>query len=206
MDKKKICVIGTGGFAKEVMVIIYDLGRMDEVACFMEPDSEWEERTIMGIPVWPQSKFDPAKHTATIAIASTKIREKVTQQLPPETVYEKLISPKAFWTPWIEVGEGAIIGAGCLATVDIKIGKHVHLNCFTTLGHDTVIEDFVTTTSNVTINGNCHIGSHTYWGTRSSIRQGLTVCPEVVIGMSAVVVKDITEPGVYVGLPAKKLK
>jgi UDP-N-acetylbacillosamine N-acetyltransferase len=44
-----------------------------------------------------------------------------------------------------------------------------------------------------------------YFGTRSCIKQKLSVCDNVIIGMNAGVVKNITEPGTYVGTPAKKV-
>jgi acetyltransferase-like isoleucine patch superfamily enzyme len=45
-----------------------------------------------------------------------------------------------------------------------------------------------------------------YFGTNSSVRQGITICQDVVIGMGGVVVKNITESGIYVGNPATKLE
>ncbi len=204
--KKRICIIGTGGFAKEVLWLIHDLGRLDEVACFMEPDADWREREMLGVPVWPQSRFDPTAHTATIAIGSSKIREKVVGQLPAETEYESLIHPAANLAPWLEIGEGCIICAQSIVTADVKIGKQVHLNCMTSVGHDCIIGDYTTTTAAVNISGSCVIGKHTYWGNGSTIRQGLSVCDEVIIGMGAVVTKNIEESGVYVGMPAKKMK
>ena len=33
-----------------------------------------------------------------------------------------------------------------------------------------------------------------------------TICDNAVIGAGAVVTKDITEPGTYVGIPARKIK
>ena len=34
----------------------------------------------------------------------------------------------------------------------------------------------------------------------------VTVCDDVVIGAGSVVTKDITEPGTYVGNPARRLR
>ncbi len=202
---KKICIIGTGGFAKEVLWLIRDLGRMGEVVCFMEPDEVWQDREILGVPVWPQSRFDAGRYSATIAIGNSKTREKVVEQLPSGTHYETLIHPAAHVTPWVEIGEGCIIAAQSIVTCDVVLGKQVHLNCLTTVGHDCVIGDYTTTTVAVNISGSCRLGRHTYWGNGSTIKQGLQVCDEVVIGMGAVVTKDIVEPGVYVGMPARKL-
>lgn len=207
---KKICIIGTGGFAREVMCLITDLGKYDEVDCFMEVDEIWEKnwknKTIMDKPVRPQSEFNPALYSVTIGIGDPMIREKVTSQLPENTEYITLIHPSAVVSQWTEIEEGAVICAGCILTCDIKIGKHVHLNLHTTIGHDCNIGDFVTTAPGVNISGICNIDKSVYLGTSSATRQGINICSNVVIGMGAMVVKSIKEPGVYVGMPAKKLK
>ena len=42
-------------------------------------------------------------------------------------------------------------------------------------------------------------------GTNVTLAAGITICPNVVIGSKANVRKSITEPGVYLGNPARKL-
>ena len=54
--------------------------------------------------------------------------------------------------------------------------------------------------------GNETIGDRVYFGTRSCVKQKITICDDVVIGMNAGVVKNITESGTYVGCPAIKIK
>lgn len=203
---KKMCIIGTGGYAKEIFWLIDEIGIADQVECFMEPDDGYEERTMMDRPVRPQSAFDASKHSAIIAIGNSRIREKVVQQLPAETEYPNLISPKAQVTRWVKLGKGIIIQTSVIVTVDVTIGDFVHLNGFTTVGHDTVVGDYSTTTVFVALSGECNIGKHSYWGNGASVRQGLTVCDNVMVGMGGMVVKPITEPGVYAGIPAKKIK
>ncbi|MEM1217358.1 MAG: NeuD/PglB/VioB family sugar acetyltransferase [Bacteroidota bacterium] len=203
---KKICIIGTGGYAKEIFWLIHDIGIEDQVECFMEPDDQYEERSIMDRPVLPQSQFDPAKHRAVIAIGNGRIREKVVQQLPEETEYPNIISPKAQVTRWAKLGRGCVIQSHTVVTVDVVLGDFVHLNCFTTVGHDTTLGDYSTTTAFVSISGLCTVGKHSYWGNGSSVRQGLSVTDHVTVGMGAMVVKPIEEPGIYTGIPAKKFK
>ena len=72
---KSICIVGTGGFAKEVLSIINDLGWYDDVEAFMEPDHLWEDRgkdkIIMGKKVLPMSKANPDKHRIAIGIRNS---------------------------------------------------------------------------------------------------------------------------------------
>jgi len=42
-------------------------------------------------------------------------------------------------------------------------------------------------------------------GTNSSVKEKTNICSDVIIGMNGVVVKDITAPGTYVGIPCKNI-
>ncbi|MEM9990700.1 MAG: NeuD/PglB/VioB family sugar acetyltransferase [Bacteroidota bacterium] len=204
----KFIVVGTGGFAREILCLATDLGRYDDFHGFVEPDDIWEKRwrgkSIMGKAVYPQSSFDENKYTAIIGIGNPAIRKKVTSQLPANTKYENLIHPSVVISQWVTLEEGTVICAGCILTCNIKAGKHMQLNLHTTIGHDCIIGDFFTTAPSSNISGNCVLGDEVYFGTASATRQGISICDGVTIGMGAMVIKDIESPGVYVGIPAKK--
>ncbi len=80
----------------------------------------------------------------------------------------------------------------------------INLDC--TLGHDDVIEDFVTIYPSVNVSGNVIVGECCELGTGMQIIQGKTMVPKTIIGAGAVVTKDCTECGTYVGSPAKKIR
>lgn len=46
------------------------------------------------------------------------------------------------------------------------------------------------------------LGNMCYIGSGAVLREGITICDNVVIGAGAVVVRDIEKPGTYVGVPA----
>ena len=211
MKNKKILIAGTGGFAKEVLCLIDDLGLLDKVEAFIEPDFIFENYSkplnIHGVPVKPYSFLNPKKHLVTLAIGESKIREKVvTEQLPNNTNYITLVHPSAIISKWNQIGEGAIICAGTIITCDVTIGKFAHLNLQTTIGHDCVIGDYFTSAPNVNISGNCTIDNHVYFGTAAVIKQGLSVAKNSTIGMGAIVTKNIQDEGrTFVGNPAKNI-
>ena len=200
-----VAIFGTGGFAREVACILHDLERGDCIVAFHEPDEVYEARELLGVPVQPQSAFDPANHRAVIGIGDPAIREKVLGELPIETVFDTLIHPTVVMSKWVEVGAGSVICAGCILTCQISIGAHCHVNLNTTVGHDCTFGDFCTVAPGTNISGNCDFGNRVDVGTQASFRQHVRICDDAVIGMGAVVVKDIVEAGTYVGVPAKKV-
>lgn len=195
-------IIGAGGFGREVYWSLNSIERNDTV--FFVDDSYYDGKDPLILPL---SKFNPNEYEVVIAIADSYHRQRIVESLPKDTKYFTHIHPTAqIHGPDVKIGEGSIICAGTIITTNVKIGKHAHLNLITTVGHDCVIGDYFTTAPGVQISGNETIGNRVYFGTRSCMKQKLTICDDVIIGMNAGVTKDITEPGTYVGTPTIKIK
>jgi UDP-3-O-[3-hydroxymyristoyl] glucosamine N-acyltransferase len=106
----------------------------------------------------------------------------------------------------IEIGIGSFIGAYSILTTNIKIGSHAILNRGNHIGHDSNIGDYFSAMPGAIVSGNVTIYDLVYMGTNSSIKEKISVHSLTTIGSNAAVVKDIEEPGVYVGVPVKKIK
>jgi sugar O-acyltransferase (sialic acid O-acetyltransferase NeuD family) len=194
----KKALIGAGGFANEVKAHMKDFN----MVCFVD-DAYYipNDKNIK-----PLSDFDVNEYEVLIVIGDPIVRETIVNKLPKETKYFTFIHPSAqILGNDVIIGEGSMICAGCVITTNCKIGKHTHLNLLTTIGHDCVIGDFFTTAPGAKISGNCILGNRVYFGTNASVRQKITICDDVTIGLNAGVVKDIKESGTYVGVPVKKI-
>ena len=195
-------IIGAGGFGREVYWSLNPIERNNTV--FFVDDVYWDNSDDKILPL---SLFETNKYEVVVAIADSYHRQRIVESLTKSTKYFTHIHPSAqIHGDDVEIGEGSIICAGTIITTNVKIGKHTHLNLITTIGHDCVIGDYFTTAPGVQISGNETIGNRVYFGTRSCMKQKLTICDDVIIGMNAAVVKNIEEPGTYVGVPSKKIK
>lgn len=195
---KEYALIGAGGFADEVKG---HMGNMN-MKCFVD-DSYYKPNDNN---VYPLSQFDSSKYQVLIAIGDGSARRKIVERLPSDTKYFTFIHPSAILLHNVEIGEGSIVCANSIVTTNCKIGKHSHLNLMTTIGHDCIIGDYFTAAPNVSISGTCEIGNCVYFGTTSCVKEKITICSEVTIGMMAAVVKDIYVSGTYVGTPAKLIE
>lgn len=190
-------LIGAGGFAREVKAQMKQPNMISFVS-----DEYWVENSDNILPL---SKFDSSKYCVNVVIGDPTLRKRMIDTLPSDTKYFTFIHPTAqILDDNILIGEGSIICANCILTTNIVLGKHTHLNLSTTIGHDCVIGDFFTTAPGAKVSGNCNIGSEVYLGTNSSIREKLTICSKVTVGLNGGVVKSISDPGIYVGVPAKR--
>lgn len=105
-----------------------------------------------------------------------------------------------------EIGAGTNIMAGTRVTNDIRIGRGCLINLNCTIGHDSIIGEFVELSPGVKVSGHCNIGSFSSIGTNAVIIPKVNIGKNVTIGAGAVVTKDIPDNSLAVGIPAKVIK
>lgn len=126
----------------------------------------------------------------------------------PCNLYECTIGNDCFIGPFVEIQKGVVIGERC------KIQSHSFICELLTLGNDCFIGHGVMFVNDTFKEGKpagdkklwepTTIGNHVSIGSNATILP-VTICDHAVIGAGAVVTKNITEPGVYAGNPARKI-
>tara|TARA_Y100000385_G_C13042842_1_gene616066 strand:- start:6 stop:620 length:615 start_codon:yes stop_codon:yes gene_type:complete len=117
-----------------------------------------------------------------------------------------LISEKSSLSQIAELGKGNIFLDYSLIEAEAKIGYCNLINCYSGIFHDTTIGDYNEIMPGAKLLGNVTIGNSCRIGTNSTILPNINICDNVVIGAGAVVTRDITEAGTYIGIPAKKVE
>jgi len=205
---KDLIVVGGGGFAKEIIWLAKDCGRT--VKGILDDDPNMLGKTVGTIKVVGEVNnwLDFNECEFVIAIGSPRTRYSVLNKMyklgTPK--FTTLIHPSVKMSNCSVIGEGAIICAGTILTVEIQIGVHCILNLNVTLGHESILEDFVTVAPMVAISGNVHAECFVEIGTGAVLRQGLRLCRGSMLGMGGVLTKNIPEFLIFAGNPAKKLK
>lgn len=212
----EIAIIGKGGFAKEVegYLKINAIKELNEN--IQKRDIRFELTVYQNYVSDDFADKDEEKLSTLlkkielgqnphvyIAIGDSKVREKIVNFLPKETNYPNLYCDLTYLST--KIGKGNIFCPQTIITSNVVIGNFCHFNLQTSIGHDSVISDFVTTAPKVSISGNNNIGKHVYLGTGASTKQEILICDEAVIGLHSGVVHNIHEKGTYVGTPAYKL-
>lgn len=147
-----------------------------------------------------------------IAIANSRVREKLSIQCMVDHIQPwTVIADNVVMMDAVTLGSGAAISPFVTFTANIQIGRHFHANLYSYVEHDCVIGDFVTFAPGVKCNGNVHIQNHTYIGAGAMLRQGrpgkpLVIGEGAIVGMGAVVTKDVAPGTTVVGNPARILQ
>jgi len=210
---KKIAIFGAGGFGREVKWLIDDINEKkqtwDFIGYFDDDFSHVrniDDRHFLG----GTSALNEWKESLQIvfAIGNPLVKRKIIQQVKnPLVEFPTLVHPSVCKGKTnITLGEGCIICAGNILTVDIQVGRHVILNLACTVGHDTIIGDYASFMPAVNISGEVEIGEAVYVGTGAKIINQLNIGEETIIGAGAVVAKSLPAKCTAVGIPAKPVK
>lgn len=143
------------------------------------------------------------------AIRDVAFGERVTV-VEPANLYGCAIDDDCFVGPFVEIQRDVRIGKRC------KIQSHSFICELVTIGDDCVVAHGVMFINDLFATGGPAQGNRALWkstrvGNHVSIGSNATIlpvaiCDHVVIGAGSVVVRDIDEPGIYAGNPARRIR
>lgn len=205
-------LVGAGGFAREVMPLVRSSGQVYDNLYFV--DRVFDGFPVNGYDVQTEGDFLAMQQSRffNIAIGDSNIREKLAKKyIESGCVPLDIRDRSSIVLDNNQIEEGSILCANTVITSNVKIGKFFHANIFSYVAHDCVIGDFVTFAPAVHCNGNVMIEDHAYIGTGAVLKQGtpekpLRIGRGAVVGMGAVVTKDVPVGAVVVGNPARPLE
>jgi sugar O-acyltransferase (sialic acid O-acetyltransferase NeuD family) len=111
----------------------------------------------------------------------------------------------------VTIQPGSVLCGNTLVGHSSRVGRQFQCNWYSYVGHDCDIGDFVTFAPRVNCNGNVSIGDFAYIGTGATLRNGepgkpLRIGEGAVVGMAAVVTRDVAPNTTVVGNPARPLE
>jgi sugar O-acyltransferase (sialic acid O-acetyltransferase NeuD family) len=146
----------------------------------------------------------PAHTRLVIAIADPRQRRAVAERVRRYRLPSaSLVHPAASIGSDADIGEGLLAFAGARVTTNVTIGRYVHLNQNVTIGHDSVLGDFVSVNPLAAVSGECHVETGALIGTTAAVLQGLRVGTGATVGAGACVVRNVPPWSVVKGVPAR---
>lgn len=203
---KNVVIIGTGGHAKVVADIV--LSSKDHLLGFLTSDTGI--KSFMGWPVLGRdTEYEPfLQHQFVVAIGNAVARERIVSSMNQANAkWYTAIHPSAMVSAvHSTIGEGSVVMPYAVINPCAQIGAHCIVNSNATVEHDNQIGDFAHISVGAKLAGTVVIGRRTWVGVGAAVRDKVRICQDCMIGAGAVVVKNIEVPGIYVGVPARRVK
>jgi sugar O-acyltransferase (sialic acid O-acetyltransferase NeuD family) len=209
---KRIAIIGSGDLAQLIAQHAQQCNLFNVVGFYN--DFEPLGKTINNIPIigkttdvlsyYQNKMFDGL--LIGIGYNHLSFRKKIFDTYYNLIPFEKLLHPSAYIDKSVLIGEGTVIFPGCVLDANVKIGNNVLLNTSVTIAHDSVIQNHTFISPRVAIAGFSNVGECCNIGINTTIIDNINITDNVKTGGGAVVTKPILESGLYVGVPAKKIK
>jgi sugar O-acyltransferase (sialic acid O-acetyltransferase NeuD family) len=210
--RKSLAIIGAGALGIEVMELA------DEASFYNKGlVMKYSEKFFVDSNKVSLSKFrsdeeflmSAVNPNYLIAVASPTRREQISKKYRSAGATAiSAISKRAHVSSLATIGIGSIVQKFSTISSNTIVGEFLITNFHAYIGHDCRIGHFVTISPGVSIGGNVHIADSVFIGAGATIKNGtiqnpLKIGDSAVIGMGAVVTKDVPAFSVVVGNPAR---
>ncbi|NQZ94179.1 MAG: acetyltransferase [Moritella sp.] len=203
--KKKLILIGAGGFAKSVVDSLDYTAY--EIAGFIDT---YKTGTHQGFDILSNSLDDlPNRDSYVyfIAIGEPIVRSQWFEQIRSFDLEQiNVIDHSAIISRSANLGDGIYIGKMCLVNCDSTLADGVVINTRSLIEHGNSIGYCTNISTNVVLNGDVNVGTLTFVGSCTVVNGQLTLGSNSVIGSGSVVIRDIPNNVVVAGSPTRLIR
>ena len=211
---KQFAIFGASGFGREVLPLVRQQLQLSKEMpwelVFVDDHPPATELNGHRVLTYAQWIAEPAvSRHISLAIANSAVREKLAMRCMADGVqFFDVKAANVVVLDNVQTGLGAVLCPFVTLTSNIRIGQQFHANIYCYVAHDCLIGDFVTFAPSVHCNGNVVIEDYAYIGSGAVTKQGkpgqpLVIGKGAIVGMGAVVTRNVLAGTTVVGNPAK---
>lgn len=209
--KQKLLIIGAGSVGKFIAYNINQFTHSFEIIGFLDDDASKHHTVIAGFPVLGAVEKVPefsGKDCAIVwGIAFPSVKKKLFDQYENLAFdFPNFIAKDAWVSEAVSFGKGCIVYPGTTINYETVIDDFVVINMNCSLGHNCSIKSFSSLAPGVNLGGNTSIGKCVEMGIGSSTVQGVVIADHATVGGQAMVITNVNQGEMVVGIPAKSIK
>ncbi len=209
MARLRIAFVGAGSLGEQMATHMSRAGSYEIAGWF---DDAWAPgETVRGLPVFggldavekihDEGRFDAVQ--LALGDQQLPLRHALWKRLEGRVPIETFVARDVSLADDAELGEGCFVYPGCVVDLRARLGPVNVLQVGCTLAHDARFDEANFLGPGVTLSGFVTVGSRCLLGVGSTVLPEVTIGDDVVVGGGAVVTRDLGEPGIYVGVPAR---
>ncbi len=207
---KDIIIYGTGGLGRETVLLVNDINKCIKkynLLGFSVDDEYYQEgKMIDGYKLYTKEWLISHREEVfcVCAIGYPMARRKTMLSLLDLGIeFESLIHPTSSIVDIDNMGKGCIIGGYCFTSTGVVLGDGIFLDGFVNIGHDAVLENYVTCFPKAQISGGSYIGEASSIGSLAFIHEKRKIGKEVVIAPGSIVLRNVKDKMHVFGNPAR---
>ncbi|TGK21435.1 NeuD/PglB/VioB family sugar acetyltransferase [Leptospira kmetyi] len=212
MSKRSLILVGAGGHFESCLEVIQEYPEIELIGVI---DRDKKNRPdVDGVKILGDddiiSEFVSLGHSFLITIGqikTPKIRMDLFRKIKSMNgLFETIFSKRSHISRNANFKSGSIVMQGCIINRGVEVGENCIVNTGAILEHGVKIGDHTHISTRAVLNGEVRVGSGSFIGSGSVVNQAVQIGDSILIGSGSIVTKDLVEPGVYWGNPAKKIR
>jgi len=201
---KKLAIIGSGLLGK---LICYHASANFNVVGYYDDFTAGENilgKTDSILKDFENKKFDAL--IIGIGYAQMQARVSLFTKFKNKIPFANIIHASSYIDKSTTLGEGIVILPGCTIDMECEIGDNVLCNTGCTIAHHSIIGNHCFLAPSVSIAGLVHVNRACFIGVGATLKDSINIGEYSIIGAGSVVIKNVEEKTISVGVPAKVIK
>ena len=204
---KYLAVVGASGHGKVIADIAEQLGYTiifyDDAYPNKKNVEHWPiQGTFLDLLALNNTK-NKFSYDVVVAIGGNEIRQKKIQLLQNNSFnLITLVHPTAVISPYASIASGTVVFAGTVINAFAKVGVGCIINTSAVIEHDCSIDDFSHICPSVALAGGVSVGSKSWVGIGSQVKQLINIGDNCIIGAGSTVINNIPSNTIAYGSPA----
>ncbi|MGY8903028.1 MAG: NeuD/PglB/VioB family sugar acetyltransferase [Burkholderiales bacterium] len=200
-----LLILGAGGHGRVVADAAVRQAAWRSVSATDRDPARCAGELLPGIALHAAPAVWAATQQVHIAIGDNTARRAAAAQVGMACLVS-VIHPMASVSEHAHMGAGCFVAAQAVVAPNAALGIGVIVNHGAVVDHDVSVGDFSHIAPGAVLGGGVRIGSGVLVGAGASVLPGVAICADAVVGAGSVVCESLAQPGVYAGVPARKIK